>query len=812
MNSHKPKEDKMNQYSFKQKGMSEAIGFLEEINMLANVGGWEMDLEKGELFWTAGTKRIQDVPDDFEPEFNKALLFYKEGESRNRLQQLVKRAIKAGTPFDEEFQIVTALGREIWVRSIGRPEMVNSRCTRIFGSVQDITETKLLMLKNDELTKLYDVVVQLSGKLIQSEVENMQASILNALATLGELTGADRAVIFEVNDQDNLLNCTYEWFSEETTSKKQDFQNVDFRIFPLWKKQIQQKQFILYSSNEETKAEFSREQRTLERINIKSFVALPMFFGGSMIGFACFMSQKLKKSWDDQTVSLLKIAADIIAGSISRMSYENSLIKARQEAEAENLAKSEFLLNMGHEIKTRLHEILGFSELVQTSTKEEKSRQQLQIVEQSGKALLSLFGDLLELSKIELSQETHQEPTNLKDLLDEIKQVFLPITEKQHLVVYNFIPGGLPMFMLDQRRLKHALINLIGNAVKFTARGNITISVSASNVGKMPDLYNLTISIKDTGTGIGETMKNQIINFFDRPGAVFTKQGGNVGLGLYILKRLIGIMQGTIELESELGKGSKFTIRLNSVETAVKKPQSEDEVSQARDVSFKGQKILMVEDMIQHYLIAQTFLEHTNLQLYHATSGEEGIAMARKIKPDLILMDIKMPPGMDGYTATAMLKKTHETRNIPVIAYTTNIQDTEMGRNRHLFADLLEKVSITKLKLIDCLGKFLDHKSEFVSDQEQDKEPEQAEPEDFTFLSEIAESYSNRINKLIDIFDITEIENLIEDLENQNVQIKSPRLKQYILKLNDAKENFDFDELNHLFRTFKQSLTNQDYV
>jgi signal transduction histidine kinase/response regulator of citrate/malate metabolism len=803
---------KLPAYSFKQKGMTEAIGFLEEINMLANIGGWEMDLDKGELFWTAGTKRIQDVPEDYEPEFNKSLLFYKAGENRERLQRLVRRAIKEGIPFDEEFEMITATGREIWVRSIGHPEHIDKRCVRLFGSVQDITQTKKLMLKNLELTKLYDAVVQLSGKLIQAEVVEMKAAIENALKTLSELSDADRVIIFEVNPQDNLLSITHEWRAHDIKCEKIKFQNLECSTFPFWQQLLEDKNYIYFRTSDSEESENDSKRKILEKLMTNSLVAIPMFSGGSMIGFAGFMTQNANKIWDEQTISLLKIAVDVIAGGLSRMSYENSLIRAKQEAEAENLAKSEFLLNMGHEIKTRLHEILGFSELVLTATKEEQSRQRLQLVAKSGTALLGLFGDLLELSKIEVSQETHQEPTNIKDLVEEIKQVFLPIAEKQKISISTKIPGSLPLFVLDQRRLKHALINIVGNAVKFTPKehGNVTISIFITKVKETSELCNLTILTEDTGIGIREGMKKQIQDFFDRPGTLFTKGSGNVGLGLYILKRLIGIMQGTVKVESELSKGSKFTIQLNNIEALYRKPTIENETPPPFDISFKGQKIMMFEDQIPHYIIAQTLLENTNLQLFHARSGEEGLKVVQTIRPDLILMDIHMPPGMNGFEAARILRENPSTEHIPIIAYTTNVFDSQMERDRYLFNELLEKVSVTRTKLVDVLVKYLEHSSVTTAPVDEEQESNNVVEEDMQFLKEIVDSYKNRINQLIGILDITEIDNLIEDLENQNIQIASPKLSKYIENLKEANYNFDFDQLNYLFKSFEQLLTGKN--
>ncbi|HPE34244.1 MAG TPA: ATP-binding protein [Bacteroidales bacterium] len=791
--------------SFRQKGMEKVLTFLEEIKMVENVGGWEMDFEKNELFWTFGTKRIFDLPENYIPDFQNAFGFIKDSDTRTRFKQLMQQAREEGVPFDEEVLIVTPRSREIWVRSVGYPEIPGKHCKKMFGSIHDITQTKLLHEKNNRMTKLYNAIVKLSGQLIHSEVEDMDREIHNALRKMGKLNQAERSFIFQIDHQKKIVSNTFEWCCKGINPDKCRLQDLPFDDFPGWMEHLQKGEFICIDSSKDSKnAQIPKFWPDITTSR-KKILAVPLFFGGLLIGFAGFITNQSNIRWDESSIALLKIAADVIAGSISRMNYESSLIQARQEAIAENLAKSEFLVYMGHEIKTRLHEILGFSEIVLTTTKEEKSKQQLQIVAQSGKALLGLFDDLLELSKLELSKEIPLEVTNLRDMVEEIKQVFLPVVEKQHLAIYTSIPGDLPLLLLDQRRLKHALINLVGNAVKFTRRGNITIEGSVVRTVQPSDLCSLNITVADTGIGISEKIKNQIIQFFKRPGTVFTKPGGEVGLGLYILKSIIAIMHGTIELESELGKGSAFTIHLNNVNIADKKLPGR-EVEEIQNIVFKGQKLLMVDDMIQHFIIAQSLLENTNLNLFHAKSGEEGVKMAKKLAPDLILMDINMPPGIDGYEATRLLKTNNETSQIPVIAYTTNIFDPGMLNYRELFSELLEKTSITRSKLIKVLMKFLHYEQMDEIKPSEINEKETLFSEDTGFLKEVVSSYSERINQLIDIFDIMEIENLIFDLENQNAHAKSTRLKNYIEELKVANENFDFEKLNQLFKSFSQYL------
>ncbi len=791
-------------HSFRKKGMEEALGFLEEINMIANVGGWEIDLVNKELYWTDGTKRIQDLPPNHKPDFEDALLFYKEGENRERLQRLVRQAIKEGDPFDEEFQLVTAKKREIWVRSIGIPEIVDDRCVRLFGSVQDITETKKLLEKNQRLTQLYEAILQLSGKLIQTDVVNMGDAIREVLKKLGELNQADRVFIFEFDQKTESVKNTYEWRRTTNETKSTNWQDIPLDFLPGWKEKLKNKEPFYFQSPADKNNK--NDQDTSPELCIGSLIAAPMFFGEDLIGFAGFAALKEEMDWGDLTLTFLKIAADGLAGSIGRMRYEKTLIAAKQEAEATNLAKSEFLVNMAHEIKTRLHEILGFSQIVLNNTDNPAHRQPLEIVDKSGSALLALINDMLEFSKIEVSAKIAPTPTNLRDLLENLKDFFLPVIEKKNISFQIHTDPNLPELKLDQLRLRQVLIKLIDNALKYTNQGSINVSVKAEESENLPGSYHLKISIQDTGIGITKNKKESINKFFEKPESIFIRDESSKGLGLQLARTLTSIMKGKIEMESEIGRGSTFTISFFDVEADKVDEQKTTDKTQPVSAVFNDQVVLVVDDVITHYLLIKSMLENFHLNFIYAKSGEAGIEKAINEQPDLILMDINMPPGINGYEATRRLRENMTTAKIPIIAYTTNTLDDAMDKNRYLFDDIVSKVPLRLPRIIETLTKFLEYER-MGENQSNEKIGETQNDQETVYLKDLINSFRDRVSNLVEVIDFTETERLISDLEEFQKQQYSARLDKYITKLKKAHDTFDFDSLTRHLSKFEQHLT-----
>jgi len=788
--------------SFDKENSLELSALLDQICMTANVGGWILNPENGSIFYTNSTKYLLELPVNYEPTLLKTLNFFLKGNERRRILNSARQAIYEGIAFDEEYGLLTASGRKIRARLTANPEMKKGKCLNLSGSIQDLS----LLHKARPGADLFEIIARISGKFIQSEPENIDNDIEYALKFLGLFVKADYALVVEIDEQSSHGCNIREWFNAGPYAAFTGVGEISACQLSSLKQKLISGEYFLVDNGNIVPALTDAKTIFPGKSFFQYFFAVPLVHKGDFTGFIGFMSQNPLQNLDAKTTEQLKIAAGVIAGTLNRVAYEKSLIHARKQAEAENQAKSEFLLNMGHDIKSRLHEILWFSQHVLDTTKEEKSKQQLQPVTQSANTLLKLFDDLLDFSNIELSSKKRLVQTKIKNLAEEIKQIFLPAVEKKKLDFYVVVPDNLPSFKLDLLRLKYILINLAGNAVKLTHRGNVTLTVKAAGINSESRIYDLEFSIKDTGIGMTDADKNEMIEFFSRPGTSLKQKNEETGLGFYIVKKLIITMGASLTVDSKFGRGTEYSLKLSGIE-AEDIQQTEDLTTTQEKITFKGQTILMVEDIKAHFLMVESVLENSNLRFVHAKNGQEGIKMAEKLMPDLILMDIKMDPCMDGFQATRLLKQNQKTRNIPVIAFTTNLMDAGFEENKGLFDDALAKVPMRQHLLEEKLKRYLDHAVENKQSHHEESSTTIHQAEDGSYLNEIVEAESSRVEKLCEITDMAAIEKLVTDLENYLKHRNSVRLENYINSLNSACEEFDFEELNNLLRNFRKTLT-----
>ncbi len=261
-----------------------------------------------------------------------------------------------------------------------------------------------------------------------------------------------------------------------------------------------------------------------------------------------------------------------LAGELNDMSeklfrYEQELIRARHDAEAANRLKGEFIANMSHEIRTPLNSVIGFSSLLESLVRDEKQRTYIAAVKASGKGLIKLVDDILDISRMEADKlEILPEPVVLANFFRELEQMFRPKAVAEGIGFYLEIAGNVPpMPVVDERRLRQVMVNLVGNALKFTDSGEVKVRVWKENTDIHRNTVDLLISVKDTGRGISPGLREEIFEPFSQGDSRTTREHGGVGLGLSITRRLVEMMHGSVTLESEEGKGSVFTVRLRRV-------------------------------------------------------------------------------------------------------------------------------------------------------------------------------------------------------------------------------------------------------
>lgn len=382
-------------------------------------------------------------------------------------------------------------------------------------------------------------------------------------------------------------------------------------------------------------------------------------------------NSELENRVDDRTSQLRMEIAE-------RKKIEADLIRARDSAEEANRSKSRFLANMSHEIRTPLNAILGFSELLKkgvVSTDEERTSFLTTIIS-SGKHLLELINGILDLSKIEAGQMELERRRFSPDhiIADALSVMHVKAAEKGLELTYQWSTGVPETIENDEARMRQALINLIGNAIKFTDKGGVHVS-GRLIVERMPAM--LEISVRDTGIGIPQDKLETIFEPFVQADASVTRRFGGTGLGLAITRKIARLLGGDLHVSSQVGAGSQFTISLttgllNGVPIRpepIAKIDTQQQVDEMSRTDLSGIRVLLVEDVAANRKLIQIILRRTGAQVVEAENGQRGFEAAMAERFDVILMDMQMPV-LDGYQATRKLRE--HGCNVPIVALTAN--------------------------------------------------------------------------------------------------------------------------------------------
>ncbi len=609
-----------------QRRSEAASAALRDAARLAGLGGWEIDFRAQEVRYSPELCAMMELAETSAP-LAEAVEVYAP-EYRAIVQAATQACVETGARMDFEAEVLLPNNRRCWLRVMGVPEVVDGVCVAIRGASQDITTMRRA------LTEL-------------QESEGFARGIIDGIAAMVAVIDADGQLV-EANRSFRTARITAQ--VPAGSSPRPSMFEILRRLPRPHARALERGIRQVIDGQRET---FTQAYETL---------------GGEWYRMS---ASRFVGDGPVRVVMFTQSIADLKRSERRLRNLNENLKRARDQADAANLAKSAFLATMSHEIRTPLNGVLGMAQAMAREDLPLPQRERLGVIRQAGETLLVLLNDLLDLSRIEAGRlELEDGIIDIGRIASGAQSTFTTLAAEKDLSFDLVIDPKAPAFWRgDPTRVRQILYNLVSNAVKFTPRGAVKVSVTG-------EAGALVISVSDTGLGIAPERLGMLFEKFVQADASTTRKFGGSGLGLAICRELCGLMGGVIEVKSVVNQGSTFTVRLPLPAAVAPEPECVVPGSSAAPQLSQESplRILAAEDNLMNQLVLKTLLEPLMIDLHIVNDGEDALAAWSDGHWDAILMDIQMP-GMDGPTATRLIRAREEAEGrprTPIIALTAN--------------------------------------------------------------------------------------------------------------------------------------------
>jgi PAS domain S-box-containing protein len=628
-----------------------------------------------------GAKSKQYLLDNYFTLFSPERQSFDNKNSKEEAKVLLDKTVREGKR-TFEWDMKSASGEIIPVENI-LTLLVLKHKKFIISFKYDLRNRKILLNKLASKLELQKSITEISENFIL--YEDINKSIDLALDKLGENLNVSRMVVFHVDYENKKVYAVNQWYANDKVPmvKIELFDNftTEKLLFPI---DLENSQRLMIScSDTSSEPKFS----LLKSMGISSFIYAPLYVEGTLWGVACAENCILKHEWTEDETTFFATVSSIMSGAIMRNVYSTRLQQSLDKVVALSKSKDDFLSKISHEIRTPMNAILGIAEIQLQNETAPQKKEALSIIHNSGKALLHIVNDLLDLSKIEAKKmEIVPVKYEVASLINDTVQLYASRIEKKLIKFSLKVDENIPAELLgDELRIKQILNNILSNAFKYTEAGEILMSVTTEKIKGQDSDIMMVFRISDTGQGMTAEQQSRIFDEYYRFNLINNRTVGGTGLGMTIVQNLVTIMGGKISIESEVNKGSAFTISLPQkvVSTKILGKELAENLQdfqignfmqiRKQNITRKSMaygSVLVVDDLESNLYVAKSFLEPYDLSIETAISGFEAIEKVKSGKIyDIIFMDHMMPK-MDGIEAVKIIRSMGYEE--PIIALTAN--------------------------------------------------------------------------------------------------------------------------------------------